>query len=93
MNTDEGLWRKVKECFQKEISEEEYQKKRIDALILESLHYETMAFKYYRATLAGVKGMKRQAAKIKRLKAKIADIEFANQYPDGKPVEQEAIND
>lgn len=64
---------------------------RVSRLILDRLNYEAMAFRYYRATIACSKGMKRQAAKIKRLQSQIADIEFANKYPDGKPVEKEEV--
>ena len=84
----------VIQFFKKETTDEECLNKMIDALILERLHYESMAFKYYRATLAGAKGMKRQAAKIKRLESTILDIEFANQYRDGNQVNKvEVINE
>ena len=76
------------------VAKEESLNKRIDTLLLERLHYEAMAFKYYRAMIASAKGLKRQAAKIKRLESTILDIEFANQYRDGKQVNKvEVINE
>lgn len=83
------LYNKWSKAIQRSLlgaSNEEHLKKMIDAHNLERLHYEAMAFKYYRAMLASAKGQKRQAAKIKRLKSAILDIEFANQYQDGGPV-------
>ena len=58
----------------------EFAKKRIDELYVERLHHEAMAFRYYRAMTSNSKGIRRQAAKIKRLEAHISDIEFINKY-------------